>query len=78
MVTTTLSSKNQIVIPAKIRQSIHLEPKQKLTVETKNNQIILTPAPTKLKDFRGIVTKAFQKLGGGKKFFKKERQAWND
>ncbi len=54
---TTISSKYQIVIPKPVREHLHLQPKQKLTVIEKDGMLILLPQQP-LEALRGIVTNA--------------------
>ncbi len=53
----TISSKYQIVIPKKVRESLNLKPKQKLTVFEKDGMLILVPQSS-LEDLRGIAAGA--------------------
>jgi AbrB family looped-hinge helix DNA binding protein len=50
---TTISSKFQIVIPKPVRERLHLQPKQKLTVIEKDGMLILIPQ-VQLESLRGI------------------------
>lgn len=43
MITTTLSSKNQITFPRFILDMLEIESGDKLLVETENNQIVVKP-----------------------------------
>jgi AbrB family looped-hinge helix DNA binding protein len=43
MVTTTISSKFQIVIPKEVREKLHLSPKQRLHVVANGGIITLVP-----------------------------------
>ena len=43
--TTTVSSKGQIVLPRSVRQSRHWEPGTKLIVENTRDGVLLRPAP---------------------------------
>ena len=50
---TTISSKYQVVLPRALRESLQLQPRQKLTVLEKDGMIILVPQ-VRLEDLRGI------------------------
>ena len=50
---TTISSKYQVVIPRAIRERLHLQPQQKLTIWEKDGMLILVPE-VKLESLRGI------------------------
>ena len=54
---TTISSKFQVVIPKPLRQRLHLQPKQKLTVIEKDGMLILVPQ-VPLESLRGIAADA--------------------
>lgn len=54
MNTATLSSKYQLSIPKKIRETLNLKAGQKFTIITKGNVIELVPVPS-LKAMRGIL-----------------------
>ena len=50
---TTISSKYQVVIPREVRERLHLQPQQKLTILEKDGMLILIPQ-VKLDSLRGI------------------------
>ena len=50
---TTISSKYQVVIPRDIRERLHLQPQQKLSILEKDGMLILIPQ-VKLDSLRGI------------------------
>ena len=50
---TTISSKYQVVIPRAVRERLHLQPQQKLTIMEKDGMLILIPQ-VKLESLRGI------------------------
>ncbi len=50
---TTISSKYQVVIPRAVRERLHLQPQQKLTILEKDGMLILVPE-VKLESLRGI------------------------
>jgi AbrB family looped-hinge helix DNA binding protein len=43
MITTTLSSKGQVVLPRLVRSKLHLSPGTKLVCEIQGDSVILTP-----------------------------------
>jgi len=45
MSTATLSTKGQIIIPVPIRRGLHLEPKDKIDIWVKGDEIVLHPLP---------------------------------
>ena len=67
-----LSSKNQIVLPKKAREAMHLKPNAELLVVVKNDLTIILPKP---KSHR----KALSGIGKGiyeKDYMEKERRSW--
>lgn len=50
---TTISSKYQVVIPRAVRERLHLQSQQKLTILEKDDMLILVPQ-VKLESLRGI------------------------
>jgi AbrB family looped-hinge helix DNA binding protein len=54
MVMTTISSKFQIVIPKKVREKLHLSPRQRLYVVAKGGIITLVPE-VPLKSLKGTL-----------------------
>jgi AbrB family looped-hinge helix DNA binding protein len=54
--TTKVSQKGQIVIPAKIRAKFNIKPGDKVVVEEVNNHILVVPIPEDpIKALRGIL-----------------------
>ena len=51
---TTLSTKYQIVIPKEVRRELHLKPKQKFVVLSKNGVIQLVPKRS-IQEMRGFL-----------------------
>ena len=51
---TTLSTKYQIVIPKDVRRDLHLKPKQKFVVLTRNGIVQLVPKKS-IAEMRGIL-----------------------
>ena len=66
-----LSSKGQIVIPAKIRKELNLSPGDKLFIEREGDVIILRPV-VKLSTLRGI-----DKIENASKEVEKIRKEWD-
>ena len=66
-----LSSKGQIVIPAKIRKELKLSKGDKLLLERKGDAIILRPI-IKLSKLRGV-----DKIEGASEEIEKIREEWN-
>jgi AbrB family looped-hinge helix DNA binding protein len=70
MAETTLSSKNQIVIPRKAREALQLKPGDKLLVQAHGGKILILEKP---KSYHRAI------LGRGaypKNYLKQERQSW--
>jgi len=70
MAETTLSSKNQIVIPREAREALQLKPGDKLLVRAHGGKIVILEKP---KSYHRAI------LGRGaypKNYLKKERQSW--
>lgn len=66
-----LSSKGQIVIPAKIRKELKLSKGDKLLIERKGDAIILRPM-VKLSKLRGV-----DKIEGASEEIEKIREEWD-
>ncbi|HII61007.1 AbrB/MazE/SpoVT family DNA-binding domain-containing protein [Pyrococcus horikoshii] len=66
-----LSSKGQIVIPAKIRKKLKLSKGDKLLLEMKGDAIILRPV-VKLSKLRGV-----DKIEGASEEIEKIREEWD-
>lgn len=47
MLSVKISTKHQIVVPSEVRRELHLEPGDRLTVEVRNDEIVLRPRPVK-------------------------------
>ena len=54
MTQVTLSTKYQIVIPKEVRSDLHLKPRQKFTVLTKNGIVQLVPQRS-VEELRGFL-----------------------
>ncbi|MDO8445723.1 MAG: AbrB/MazE/SpoVT family DNA-binding domain-containing protein [Deltaproteobacteria bacterium] len=67
-----LSSKNQIVLPKKAREAMHLKPNAELLVVVKDNITIIIPKPeSHRKALSGIAKGVYEK-----DHLKKERRSW--
>lgn len=72
MAETTLSSKNQIVIPREAREALDLKPGDKLLVLVRGGNVLVLQKP---KSYRA----ALRGLGRGvypKDYLRKERDSW--
>ncbi len=72
MEVTKLSSKGQIVLPAKLRSELHLSKGDKLLIEKKNDEILLKPISS-LKRLRGV-----DDLKRISEELKKTRKRWDE
>lgn len=72
---STITSKGQITIPKAIRESMNLNPKDKIDFILEGDRVILYPIKT-LQDFRGCIeTKGISTLAEERKKFRKAIQA---
>lgn len=80
MKTTTLSEKNQIVVPKEVRQRLRLKKGARLVVyPIDDQQAILAKQPIDhLKAMRGLGADVWKSLGGADKYIKEERASWGD
>lgn len=72
MSTTTLSSKNQIVVPREARKALGLKPGDKLLVVVHGEKLLVLQKPRSY-------AKAIQALGKGwysEDYLRKERESW--
>jgi AbrB family looped-hinge helix DNA binding protein len=53
MTTLKISDKGQITLPATIRRSLHLEPHSRVTVEVRDDEIVLRPVKS-IEELEGI------------------------
>lgn len=67
-----LSSKNQIVLPKKAREAMHLKPQAELLVIVKNDVTIIIPKPKSHREALSGIGKGIYE----KDYLKKERQSW--
>jgi AbrB family looped-hinge helix DNA binding protein len=72
MATTTLSSKNQIVIPREAREALRLKPGDQILVVVRGRRVILLQKPESYSAaIRGLAPNLY-----GKHHVKKERESW--
>jgi AbrB family looped-hinge helix DNA binding protein len=57
MVTVKMSEKGQITVPASIRRKIGFTPERRVSIETRDNEVILRPVRT-ISEVAGIFTEA--------------------
>jgi AbrB family looped-hinge helix DNA binding protein len=72
MAETTLSAKNQIVIPREAREALGLKPGDKLLVVVRGQRVLVLQKPTSYES-------AIRGLGRGKypnDYLQRERQSW--
>lgn len=79
MTTTTLSSKNQIVIPKEVREKLKLRSGSKLVVyPVDETHAVIAKEPKSYSDaLRGLGKEVWQALGGADKYIKQERASWD-
>jgi AbrB family looped-hinge helix DNA binding protein len=79
---TLVSTKYQVVIPKEVRKKIQVKPGQRLNIDTKGNQIILSPAQGKqawiwpddyIKNLRGL----WKNTKDVEKYLEEERNSWD-
>jgi AbrB family looped-hinge helix DNA binding protein len=73
MAETTLSTKNQIVIPREAREALQVKPGDKLLVLTRGNRVIILQKPSSYQT-------AIRGLGRGvysRTYLQKERRSWD-
>ena len=74
---TTLSSKNQVVIPKKTRLRLGLKPGQKLIVMDDKYGIWMLPKSKKWSEIMaGLGKEMWKKAGGADKVIREERESW--
>ncbi len=72
MQTVKLSSKNQIVIPKKAREAMHIKKGDELLIVTKDNMTIIMQKPASYREALAGLGKGIYK----KDYLKKERRSW--
>lgn len=81
--TSTVSSQNQVTIPAKVRKQLGLSSGQTLVWQLSTDslgvpQVIAKPGTVQsLKQLRGVAKDLYKKYGGGKKALDQERNSWD-
>ena len=72
MTESTLSAKNQIVIPREAREALGLKPGDKILVIVRGGKALVLQKPKSyLSAIRGLARRAYPKA-----YLKKERQSW--
>jgi AbrB family looped-hinge helix DNA binding protein len=70
---STLSSKNQIVIPREARQALRLRPGDKLLLVVRGDKVIVLQKPKAHHSaIRGLASRAYPEW-----YLEKERRSWN-
>lgn len=67
---------NTICIPKKIRKKMGVHPTDVVVMVYDGDVVTLKKAPSSWKNIGGAGKKAYKKLGGGEKYLKAERAAW--
>lgn len=80
---STISSQNQVTLPAKVRRQLGLNPGDTLIWQV-NKDALGTPhvvarpgTVAALKSLRGVAKDLYRKHGGGKKVLDQERNSWD-
>jgi antitoxin PrlF len=69
---STLSTKNQIVIPKEVRQALGVKPGDKLLLIVRGSTVVVLRRPESYhSSIRGLATKNYSA-----KYLEKERQSW--
>ena len=73
-----LSSKYQIVIPAKLRRALRLGKGSKLVAYLENpKKIALVQPENYAESLRGLGKEVWEALGGSEKYLQNERNSWD-
>ncbi len=73
MAETTLSSKNQIVIPKEAREALGLKPGDKLLVIAHQDRLVVLQKPA---SYRAAIRGLMKGVSYPKDYLKKERASW--
>jgi AbrB family looped-hinge helix DNA binding protein len=77
-----ISSKNQVVIPALVRERLHLKKGSQVSIYAiDDSHAILTKHPIHggyAESLRGVGKDIWRQLGGTDKYIKGERDSWGD
>lgn len=78
MLTTTLSTKYQIVIPKAVRKSmgLHVGEEVSLHLVDKNRAVLVRSDTDSVSALAGLGKDVWQSLGGTEKYIKTERASW--
>ncbi|OGE82422.1 MAG: hypothetical protein A3B10_03025 [Candidatus Doudnabacteria bacterium RIFCSPLOWO2_01_FULL_44_21] len=76
---TTLSSKNQIVVPKDVRERLNLKSGSKILLYPmdETHAILTTQSEDYVKSLRGLGKEVWDALGGADKYIKEERASWD-
>jgi AbrB family looped-hinge helix DNA binding protein len=79
METLKISSKNQIVIPAGVRQKLNLKKGVSVVMYALDeNRAILSKQPKSYAEsLRGLGKEVWEELGGSEKYLQNERNSWD-
>lgn len=81
MAKVKLSSKNQIVIPSEVRETLNLRKGASISLyAVDDSHAILMKHPAKgnyVESMRGLGKEVWKKLGGVDKYIKDERDSWD-
>ena len=72
-----ITSKNQITIPAGVRNALRLRPGDDVYFEVEGARAVLAAAPGALVDsVFGTGKEVYEKFGGGETYLREERERW--
>ena len=78
MATTKISSKNQITVPKSILDLLRLKGERRVVLEPRRDGILIRPLKKNVvEEYYGYAREAWQKIGGGEQYIKRERAAWS-
>jgi AbrB family looped-hinge helix DNA binding protein len=58
MTITSISTKGQVTLPARLRKKLGLKPRDRVLVEIREGAIVISPAPDFFEKFEGYLGKA--------------------
>ena len=77
MATVKISSKNQITVPKSILTALRLKGGKRVILEPRQDGVLIRPIKKSVVDeYYGYGREAWGKLGGGERYLKRERAAW--